>query len=40
MKHPRLPAFVLVDGDRYLVVTVARAGVEPATFRLSDGRPL
>jgi hypothetical protein len=37
-KHPRLPVFVLVDGENCLVVMVARAGVEPATFRFSGGR--
>ena len=30
--------FILVDGEFCLVVMVARAGVEPATFRFSGGR--
>jgi hypothetical protein len=38
MRKPRLPVFVLVDGALCLVVMVARAGVEPATFRFSGGR--
>lgn len=38
MRKPRLPVFVLVDGVKCLVVMVARAGVEPATFRFSGGR--
>jgi hypothetical protein len=38
MELPRLPVFALVDGDKCPVVMVARAGVEPATFRFSGGR--